>query len=690
VTPYTKAIAGTQARTTDYEYDLAGKPTKTTYPDGFYTTDTYHPGTGLLNKVTGSDAVEYAAITGYEPSGKIGMISLGNGTSTTYTHDPSSTRLTAIATRNRNGQVTIQNRSYGYSPAGDIEEIGDLLNNVTYTYTYDRLHRLLGESNTGGYDAVSYTYNAIGNIVSRTVGSRTYAYAYDTGHKHAVKTITVNGTPYTYNYDANGNMVYGPDFTDPGQIGTRWPITYNADNMPTQVVHIKAGNTVTTDFLYDGKGARVKKAVQGGGTTYYIGEHYEVKDATATKYIFAGNLRIAKVTAAGTWYFHKDHLGSSTAITDETGIAVVESTEYMPFGSIRLHTGSVVSDYKYTDQEQDSETGLYFYGARYYDPVIGRFISADTVVQNFSDPQALDRYAYARNSPLSYVDPNGHFAFMPVIIGAIIGGLTAAAQGGDLGDIIRGTIIGSISAAAFYGAGEAISAINSYLATAGLELTSAAQAGIHAAAGAAAGGINSAITGGDIGRGAVVGGISGGIAKFAGTELFGQGKLFSDGFGYQLVGRSVIGGVTGGIAAGIYGGDFGQGFGYGAWTAAFGYLFNEGAHSGLLSKIYAYWKERYDWNYRLAEMNRGHNLLDDYVTPIPPGEISRQIDPRLGLMIDFLTFADKAALVSAGFMGATVDTLPFAVDMTHRAAGEALMKYERAIESYAIRKAFEP
>jgi RHS repeat-associated protein len=64
--------------------------------------------------------------------------------------------------------------------------------------------------------------------------------------------------------------------------------------------------------------------------------------------------------------------------------------------------------YSYTDQEWDAETGLYNYDARLYDPVLGRFISADSIVPNWHDPQALDRYAYALNNPLKYVDPDGH------------------------------------------------------------------------------------------------------------------------------------------------------------------------------------------------------------------------------------------------------------------------------------------
>jgi RHS repeat-associated protein len=87
----------------------------------------------------------------------------------------------------------------------------------------------------------------------------------------------------------------------------------------------------------------------------------------------------------------------------------IEATEYLPFGSQRSHSGTNTSDYLYTDQEYDNTTGLYNYNARLYDPVIGKFISADTVVPDWMDPQALNRFSYCRNNPLIYVDPTGHF-----------------------------------------------------------------------------------------------------------------------------------------------------------------------------------------------------------------------------------------------------------------------------------------
>jgi RHS repeat-associated protein len=159
--------------------------------------------------------------------------------------------------------------------------------------------------------------------------------------------------------------------------------------------------------------------VYSGGNvtdTYYIGDHFEVKGGETIKYIFAGNLRVAQVKGTTRSFFHKDHLGSSTVMTDASG-AVIESTEYAPFGSQRVHTGTNTSDYRYTDQELDAENGLYNYNARLYDPFIGRFISADTIVPQPYNPQSLNRYSYVLNNPLIYIDPSGHHNSTPGVYG---------------------------------------------------------------------------------------------------------------------------------------------------------------------------------------------------------------------------------------------------------------------------------
>jgi len=114
--------------------------------------------------------------------------------------------------------------------------------------------------------------------------------------------------------------------------------------------------------------------------------------------------------------YEPEYLGSSSVLTDAGGNRI-ESAEYMPFGRIREYAGTWTTDYKFTDQEMDTESGLYNFNARLYDPTLGRFISPDPAVPDLSDPtnprtfdpQMLNRYAYCRNNPMIYVDPTGLF-----------------------------------------------------------------------------------------------------------------------------------------------------------------------------------------------------------------------------------------------------------------------------------------
>jgi YD repeat-containing protein len=168
----------------------------------------------------------------------------------------------------------------------------------------------------------------------------------DANHLNAVTDIKLNGTDYDFDYDANGNMTDGYDLTDPSGVETR-DLTFDADNMPTTIVHGDAG---TTTILYDGEGKRAKKT-NGGNTTRYINKYYEIINGVATKYVFAGNLRIAKIDSSGTYYYHKDHLGSSTVMTNSSGESV-EFSEYLPYGGERDQAGSLISNYKFTDQRE--------------------------------------------------------------------------------------------------------------------------------------------------------------------------------------------------------------------------------------------------------------------------------------------------------------------------------------------------
>ena len=102
-----------------------------------------------------------------------------------------------------------------------------------------------------------------------------------------------------------------------------------------------------------------------------------------------------------------DHLGSTSVTADASG-NLLSSLYYTAFGELR--SGSLATDYQYTGQRNETEIGLYYYVARYYDPALGRFISADTIIPEAGSSQAYDRYAYVNNNPINNNDPSGHRA----------------------------------------------------------------------------------------------------------------------------------------------------------------------------------------------------------------------------------------------------------------------------------------
>lgn len=110
------------------------------------------------------------------------------------------------------------------------------------------------------------------------------------------------------------------------------------------------------------------------------------------------------------YYFTEDHLGNIDTVTDEQG-DIVERRDYLPYGATPSHIQEAEESaemHSYNGKEQD-ENGLYYYGARYYDPTIGRFTTQDPWEGDLTDPQTLNKYSYVRNNPIKFIDPTGMF-----------------------------------------------------------------------------------------------------------------------------------------------------------------------------------------------------------------------------------------------------------------------------------------
>ncbi len=164
---------------------------------------------------------------------------------------------------------------------------------------------------------------------------------------------------------------------------------------------------------------------------------YQIENGTPKLYLALGDMTVATVEGSTTTYIHTDHLGGTTLTTDSTG-AITQTLDYFPYGETRIDTGTGDEDSQYTGYKKDESTGLNYAGARYYVGNRGQFISQDPVALSLGDwktvqektggnlgfylknPQTHNSYSYAFNNPIKYVDQNGEFAWVPVLI---IGGM---------------------------------------------------------------------------------------------------------------------------------------------------------------------------------------------------------------------------------------------------------------------------
>ena len=184
--------------------------------------------------------------------------------------------------------------------------------------------------------------------------------------------------------------------------GQSFTLNYDAENRLVSVT-----GAATASFSYDADGKQVIGTVNGV-TTYYVGNHYEVKNDVVTKYYFAGATRLAVRTGGTLSFLLADHIGSSSVTTDANGGYSAQAL-YKAFGESRFTDGTLGTDYKFTGQRSEAALGIYWFQSRWYDGQLGRFTQPDTIVPTQTQgTQAWDRYAFVNNNPVRYNDPTGH------------------------------------------------------------------------------------------------------------------------------------------------------------------------------------------------------------------------------------------------------------------------------------------
>ncbi len=287
----------------------------------------------------------------------------------------------------------------------------------TQTFAYDTLTRLTSITSSGatGSSPGSYTYG-------------------DSAHLHAA-TATAGG--YSATYDAAGDMVCRAPTsatTCAGGSPTGAQLAYDAERRLTHYQNIPgAAPDVEAWYLYDGAGNRVEQAVKQSGvttSTYYLaGGAEEVRsDGSLIKYYGGFGLNTG-ATASTISYLASDGLGSLQVTLNNSGSATAQQLN-APYGSVRYSSGVFPTTKGFTGQRSDAAvSGLDYYGARYYDPRLGQFTSADDAAEG------LNLYGYAGGNPETMVDPDGHMTEPPIndpLLKGLIKSLwRATAQVGD-------------------------------------------------------------------------------------------------------------------------------------------------------------------------------------------------------------------------------------------------------------------
>ncbi|GAA2665781.1 RHS repeat-associated core domain-containing protein [Streptomyces aculeolatus] len=373
-------------------------------------------------------------------------------TKVTNTYEGGTQRLKTSRV-DRPGQPGVdQHNTYQYDQAGNFLSISDVSRTGTDTqcFTYDHLRRLTEawtEADTACETAPpatgiggpapywqTFTYDKVGNRLteaqhdiggdtSRDV-NRTYTYpAPGTPQPHTLTSVTTEEQSGTatdnFSYDPTGNT------TTRSQDGASQQLTWDAEG---QLRKVDGGAEKVTDYVYDADGNRLIARTPSGATLYW-GDHTEVflpKGSTtrkATRYVPLGNGNQAVLENDGNWSLTlADHNGTGNLAIDADTLNLTQRRN-LPFGALR---GTPHGPWPGTrgfvgGVDDTTSTGLQHLGAREYDPLTGRFLSVDPIMDP-TDPESLHGYSYAGSSPLTFSDPEGLSRADACGVGCPIGG----------------------------------------------------------------------------------------------------------------------------------------------------------------------------------------------------------------------------------------------------------------------------
>ncbi len=434
VTQLTKVISG-QTYTIGYQYDAGGDVTQITYPSGRVVQQAYNQ-VGQLCQIAPSAAnctpgsSYYADNFSYNSPGKLTGFNYGNGVTGTFYYSPDRTQLTYMAYAK--GNSTLFNLQYSYeqnsqySPpcshgtTGNNGSVQCITDNVdsgrSVGYGYDPLQRM-NSAKTCGSSAfpqwgLAESYDRFGNRWGQSVTAGTAPAPQLTFGINGPDSSTTN-QPIGYTYDPSGNMTVEP--AGPNTM------TYDGENRMTAYNNI-AG------YTYDGNGLRVAKSASGTATVSIFSgssvlaeyDNGAAPSAPSREYVYGASGLLAMFSGGATTYYHQDHLGVRLTTDANGNVASQQGT--FPFGESWYQSGAE-NKTVFTGYDRDSESGLDYALARYYDSSTGTFCSADPLDGSPGDPQSWNRYPYGRNDPIDVTDPSGKSWWSTLLIDAGVAAL---------------------------------------------------------------------------------------------------------------------------------------------------------------------------------------------------------------------------------------------------------------------------
>lgn len=407
-------IAGT-TYTLGYDYDANQHLSTLTYPDGSsvaYAPDAF----GRPGKVG-----TYATGVTYYSNDAINAFSYGNGIAHSSTQDARDLPHTVV-------DVGVLNATIGYDHNENPTTITDSVNSAhartlvyddadrlhtasgpwgTSTFTYDDQNNLTTDA---GAQGATLTIDSTNRPSSVVIGGNTQALTWDTRGRLTQKGSGASAWHYTF--DA------GDRLTSLQQGTQSWTYGYDALGLrSTSALFVSAVPATTIISVYDHGGRLLYDALTASDPiadrVFHDGFDPTAAPLTATRYIYLGNHLVAKARKSGattqTLYVHTDALGTPIAQTDASK-AIVGAATWLGYGGLYASsgTGSEIGP-GYANQYAD-ESGLLYMRARYYDPQLRRFISADPEPVDPQTQANFNRYAYASNSPFRFYDPSGREA----------------------------------------------------------------------------------------------------------------------------------------------------------------------------------------------------------------------------------------------------------------------------------------